>query len=1073
MRKRFSVYQMAFVIILSLSVWGMAVQSRTAAQEAAPPEITVEATQEQLPPEAPTEVVTEIPMDIPTSTPTVTPTSEATIEATPETTAEVTNEVSATEEATEEVTPTAEGMVEVTPTATTDALPAIPPLSRLVNDDFNSGSLANWMNVAGWTLVPSESGQALQTTYSEAPVVSIYNNIFDGAVIGRFQVSTGAARLNMRESGAGSYTVTLAGDGQINLYRAGTLVQSALVSASLPDQWRELRLVAVGGGLRVSVDGVEIIAYLDAAPLPPGTVSFGIGQSGSVVWADDLQIWVPTELIGFFATPTPTPDSLFITQDGLMQPMAEGEDPILPTDLVVNSPEADLTSAVDGDGICTLAEAIIIANNNTLTANDCVGERVSAGNPDRIVFNITDTVTYGNPPYSILPEACPLPDLIDPVHINGYTQGDPNSTTNGARRATASQPAVILIELIGSSAFGSCPAASSHGFRLRSGASGSRIEGVAINRFEGDGINILGSDNNIIVGNHIGLDAAGTVPFVNNNDDGIQILADGANASTGNRIGGSTPGERNVISSNDSDGIEITGVTSTGNLVFGNYIGLDRSGLVTVTDFGNTGSGVFISNAPENMIGSSVVGTRNIISGNTKYGIEIRGSTAYDNLILNNYIGLSADGNNRIGNTLDGIIIAGGASNEIGGTTAAERNVITGNDLYGIRITANSGLCGTQNRIIGNYIGTNPAGTGLLTTGTGTTAVAGNAKGGVRVEGCASSIVGGSGVGEGNVISGNQGPDSATDVFGVYITNNANNSQVIGNYIGTNAAGTGAVPNQTGGIFLGSISTGPANVLVGGTVDGERNIISGNEGVGIEIFGSGTTNNRIRGNYIGTTANGVGNLGNGGDGVRINGAPNNFIGGPDDLDVNIIAGNTGDGIEITGSLGEGSRIQNNLIGLNFNEDALPNNGNGVLITNNARRNQIGADPNLETDGSGNIIAYNGLAGVAIDVSAGVGNSVMKNELHDNVEMGIDLGEIGPNSNDVGDVDTGPNYLQNYPELVLITRNVGAGTLEIQGRLNSTANMAYRIDFFSNASCDASGYGEGRNYLVDQQIGFAG
>ncbi len=1062
MLKRFSVYQIAFAIILSLLFWGLAVQGRTVAQESAPAETTAEATQEQLPTEAPTEVPTEIPTDVPTAIPTDVPTEIPTSEPTLEPTVEATDEVSVTEEATQEVTPTAQATVE-TPTATPE-MPAVPSLSQLVNDDFNSGSLANWVGVAGWAFVPSEGGQALQTIFSDTPVISIYNNIFDGAVIGRFQVSSGAARLNIRQSDVGSYSVTLSADGQVDLYRAGQVVQSASVNALLPGQWYTLRLLAVAGGLRVAVDGIEVITYLDAAPLPPGMVSFGVGQAGAVVWADDLQIWVPTELLSFFATPIPTVDnSLATTQEDPMMPMALGEDAILATDLVVTSSKGDIASVVVGDGICTLSEAITIANENTLTANDCIGARASAGSPDRIVFNITDTVTYGNPPYSIAPEACPMPDITDPVHINGYTQGDPNSTTNGARRATTNQPAVILIELLGSSAYGSCLAGNSHGFRLRSGGSGSRIEGIAINRFEGDGIHILGSDNNVIVGNHIGVDAAGTVPFVNNNDDGIQILIDVANDSTGNRIGGSTPGERNIISSNDSDGIEITGPTSVNNLIYGNYIGLDRSGLVTVTDFGNTASGIYLNNAPDNVIGSSVLGTRNIISGNTKYGVEIRGATAYDNVLLNNYIGLSADGASRIGNTLDGIIIAGGASNIIGGTTAAQRNIITGNDLFGIRITANAGLCGVQNRIIGNYIGTNTSGTGLLTTGTGAAAVAGNAKGGVRVEGCASSIVGGAGTGEGNVISGNQGPDSATDVYGIYVTNNANNSQILGNFVGTDAAGTGAVPNQTGGIFLGSASTGPANVLVGGTANGERNLISGNEGVGIDIFGSGTTNNRVRGNYIGTDVNGLADLGNGGDGVRINGAPNNFVGGPDPLDINIIAGNGGDGIELTGALTEGSRIQNNWIGLNDNQAALPNNGNGVYITNSARRNQIGADPSLETDGSGNIIAFNGGAGVAVD-STGVGNSIMKNQLYQNDDMGIDIGTIGPNPNDAGDVDTGANYLQNYPELTLVTRNQGGGTLRIQGRLSSTANMAYRIDFFKNSSCDPSKYGEGQDYL---------
>ena len=80
-------------------------------------------------------------------------------------------------------------------------------------------------------------------------------------------------------------------------------------------------------------------------------------------------------------------------------------------------------------------------------------------------------------------------------------------------------------------------------------------------------------------------------------------------------------------------------------------------------------------------------------------GISLTG--AGGNWVAGNYIGLSANGSSAAGNAKDGIYIES-ANNTIGGTTAADRNVISGNGWAGIDLWRSSA---TGNLILGNYIG--------------------------------------------------------------------------------------------------------------------------------------------------------------------------------------------------------------------------------------------------------------------------------------------------------------------------------------------------------------------------------
>ena len=129
------------------------------------------------------------------------------------------------------------------------------------------------------------------------------------------------------------------------------------------------------------------------------------------------------------------------------------------------------------------------------------------------------------------------------------------------------------------------------------------------------GIEIKGGGMfNAVQGNYIGTDASGTDAL--GNRSGVVV------ASTSNTIGGTEPGARNVISGNTDEGVSMDAVFGEGssNMVQGNYIGTDATGSTAVAN----GSGIEISGMHENLIGGSQPGARNVISGNSFAGIEIR-----------------------------------------------------------------------------------------------------------------------------------------------------------------------------------------------------------------------------------------------------------------------------------------------------------------------------------------------------------------------------------------------------------------------------------------------------------------
>jgi titin len=412
--------------------------------------------------------------------------------------------------------------------------------------------------------------------------------------------------------------------------------------------------------------------------------------------------------------------------------------------------------------------------------------------------------------------------------------------------------------------------------------------------------------------------------------------------------------------------------------------------------------------------GSSISGL--VIQRFPSHGLEIKSS---NNSLVCNYIGTNSAGTADLGNGGIGVYINNGGANQI------RANVISGNDSFGIYV---GGANAKDNDIQTNVIGLNATISGAL----------GNGEEGILVQDASGTRIGAS---ASNYISGNGG-------HGIAVSGNSPNTLIMQNYIGTNASGSAAVPNQGAGISVNS-----PGVQIGGP--GGGNTISGNQSSGV-ILDKGNT--LLQDNHIGISWNGNFKVPNGSYGVYVR-SSNNKIGTAGSG--NFIGGNGQDGVFVES--GENNVIQGNYIGTNATLNS--NLGNamfGVHIFYGQNTLVGGATTNL-----GNYIAFNGADGVYIPNDASAGNRVNANSIYSNGDLGIDLGNSGVTPNDVDDPDTGPNLLQNFPTLSSVGSN-GTAT-KLVGALNSKPNQTYRVEFFIAGSCDPSGYGEGRGYLGSTSV----
>lgn len=219
--------------------------------------------------------------------------------------------------------------------------------------------------------------------------------------------------------------------------------------------------------------------------------------------------------------------------------------------------------------------------------------------------------------------------------------------------------------------------------------------------------------------------------------------------------------------------------------------------------------------------------------------------------------------------------------------------------------------------------------------------------------------------------------------------------------------------------------------------------------------------NRIEGNYIGTDASGTQDLGNR-NGVQINSAVDNVVGGTSSGARNLISGN-GDGVEVFGSRASGNRIEGNYVGTDANGTTALGNGVDGVIIDSAPNNVVGGT----AAGARNVISGNDRDGFRVVNPSATGNRILRNSVFDNGALGINLDVDGVTANDPGDPDSNANNLQNYPVLTSATTFNAQTT--IQGTLNSTPNDAFNLQFFSSPAADPSGFGEGKTYVGQTNV----
>ncbi|NLE75634.1 MAG: hypothetical protein GX605_02630 [Chloroflexi bacterium] len=314
----------------------------------------------------------------------------------------------------------------------------------------------------------------------------------------------------------------------------------------------------------------------------------------------------------------------------------------------------------------------------------------------------------------------------------------------------------------------------------------------------------------------------------------------------------------------------------------------------------------------------------------------------------------------------------------------------------------------------------------------------GNGQGGVAIEGAGAS---------GNVLLGNAiGVTAAGEARGnggpgVLLRGGAHHNLVgqsrsEANIVGANSGeglrleGSGTTANLVQGNFVGTdraghaglgnggcgiaLTSGSAENRVGGAGWGQGNIVSGNLGHGLCLSGSAVQANQVVGNQVGTTLSGLTPLPNGGAGVRLNnGASANTV------QDNLIAGNTGHGVWIEGPGTQANTLLGNRIGSNaIGAAPLPNGGAGVAVAGGAAFNIVGRVSEAER----NLVSGNNGPGIWL-LGVGTTQNVVAGNL-----VGTDFSGFGPLPNSQEGLRLSDGAADNLLLFNLVSGNYGSGLL---------------------------------------------
>lgn len=315
-------------------------------------------------------------------------------------------------------------------------------------------------------------------------------------------------------------------------------------------------------------------------------------------------------------------------------------------------------------------------------------------------------------------------------------------------------------------------------------------------------------------------DDAGVIIDGTQGDDRIEIDGSLTVGHHGLRI----VSDNNVIKGLTINGIKTAAAISieggNNNVISGNFLGTNPAGNAKKPNH----SGILLNNAHRNTIGGTngvspggrCTGDCNLLSGNDFNGVVLdAGST--ENRVIGNFIGVNANGTASIQNSEDGVLIAKSSYNVIGGPTAAERNIISGNRVSGVEM----GLEAAHHNLVqGNWIGTNSAGNAVVSvSGTGVD----------LMTYAHDNVI------DGNVISGHKD-------FGIFVFLDATRTEIKNNRIGISPFGDSSFGNQVRAIELQSDDNFIHNNRIGHNVKGGIRVKSGqgNRFSQNEIFENGT-----------------------------------------------------------------------------------------------------------------------------------------------------------------------------------------------------------------------------------------
>ena len=682
---------------------------------------------------------------------------------------------------------------------------------------------------------------------------------------------------------------------------------------------------------------------------------------------------------------------------------------------------------------------------------------------------------------------------VEGLVFNGFSAGG-----NGAIRIVSGTGNNIIGNYFGTDATGEAAVANNCGIFIVGGTGNyiggsSTGEGNLISGNSWAGIAILGStvSSNEVIGNYIGTDATGTIKVPNS--DGVTITS----GAQYNHIGDGTDAGKNVISGNDQAGISI--ISGNYNEILGNYIGTDVNG---TGNLGNSNNGISVTWSTHNIIGSAE-GGRNIISGNTGYGVSLSTAGSLSNEVKGNFIGTTVSGEAALPNTNTGIRIESASYNLVGGDSSLEGNVISGNGVIGVYIGPSAGGNILKNNIIGlsksQSIAIGNHGPGVYVNGAGANQIgghniisgnSGSSGSGIKLDSCSSGgnitqnyigvsypglvnfmndgsgiylnnssniVIGGTTL-EGNIICGNGKNSHIDGADGIMIAGGSSN-EVMGNFIGVVPDMGAGSETGMGNLCNGIEIAGSTQNVIGSGTSNSFNVIGSNGENGIRIVG-GSYHNAVHGNTIGLS------MATGHDAVFPNSACGIYIGNPGTSDnrigttevgsygMNVISGNLASGINID-DFSTSNEVCGNLIGTSSSgEAALPNGENGVSITGSSMYNWIGNG----TQNGRNIISGNIQEGIALNGTGSDSNEVKGNYIGTKANGTAPLGNgdygiqvvNGPQYNKFGDASGGGNLISGNTAAGIIFA-YGSNYNEVKGNYIGTDKTGTTA--LSNNDCD--------------------